>query len=190
MSEAERDAVVLPDRPGAPGGELTRLRWCRDGAPPVVFTHATGMCASAYSQFLAPLSADFDITAPDMRGHGRSGLPPTGRTLNNWQVYARDIEAMLLARDQPADGWRLMGHSMGSVTALLVAAAGRVQVSRLVLIEPVIVPAWVRLLAQTPAVRILQRRMPIANRARKRRKSSPTNRTLLPVSYSVRRKTA
>ncbi len=171
MITPESEFVDLADRANARGGRMAVRHFTQEGAPPLVFTHATGMCASAYKRFLAPLGAEYDILAADLRGHGQSKLPTDTSKLRNWSVYARDMEALLLAKQQPPKGWRLMGHSMGAVVSLLVAAAGRVRVSRLILIEPVIIPGWARIWARTPAFHLMKRAIPIARKAGQRRSS-------------------
>ncbi|WP_306251138.1 alpha/beta hydrolase [Parvularcula sp. IMCC14364] len=161
------------------GGTLALRRWENPANSPLLFVHATGMCASVYKQFLTPLAEDYDITAPDMRGHGRTSLPADPSTLRNWHIYAEDLEQYLLSLPQPKDGWRLMGHSMGAATSLLVAARGKVRVTRLVLIEPVIIPDWTRWIAMSPLQPVLRKMFPIAKQAAQRRATWPDRTTAL-----------
>ncbi|MCI5043723.1 MAG: alpha/beta hydrolase [Aquisalinus sp.] len=163
----------------ARGGILALRRWPDTGKPPLLFVHATGMCASVYRQFLTPLSDQYEITAPDMRGHGLTNLPADPSSLRSWHVYAEDLEQYLLSQPQPEEGWRLMGHSMGAATSLLVAARGKIKVSRLVLIEPVIIPDWTRLIAMSPLQPILRNWFPIARQAAQRRANWPDRQTAL-----------
>ena len=163
----------------ARGGTMALRHWPEPGKPPLLFVHATGMCASAYKQFLAPLAEQYDITAPDMRGHGLTDLPAEPARLRSWHIYAEDLEQFLLSQPQPEDGWRLMGHSMGAATSLLVAARGKIKLARLVLIEPVIIPDWTRLIAMSPLQPLLRNWFPIAQQAAQRRADWPDRQTAL-----------
>lgn len=136
------------------------------GAPLLVFVHANGFCGSAYRRVLEPLAKDFEIVAPDLRGHGRTRLPADPSTHRSWDVYADDMVTFLghLGRVPVA----LAGHSMGAVTALL-AAARMEQAPRLALVEPVLLPRPVYWLARSPLHALNRDRMPIARQARRRR---------------------
>ena len=147
-------------------GEIAGWRWANENASALLFCHATGFCASAYKQMLQQLSADFDIYALDMRGHGRTSLPADPDRLRSWRVYARDVGAFLSAHG--GRRWILSGHSMGAITVAL-AAQERDDVDALALIEPVAIPRAVALAASTPLWRITGPRSPMASRAARRR---------------------
>ena len=152
----------------APGGDVAGWRWRPDGRPPLVFLHATGFCASTYRRALEPLAADFDVFALDLRGHGRTTLPADPGGLRDWTPFARDVAALLpeIAGGRPVI---LAGHSLGAVVATLVAA-GRDDVAALRLVEPVILPSALSLMARTPIWRrYLGPRLPLARGARGRR---------------------
>lgn len=160
----ERFAVALDD------GELAGWRWANDNAPALLFCHATGFCASVYKQMLQHLSGEFDIYALDMRGHGKTNLSADPKSLRSWVTYAGDVTAFMDV--QPAKKWVLAGHSLGAITVALAAKA-RSDVSALALIEPVVIPAPVAAIAQTPLWRLIGRRSPMARRAAKRRSQWP-----------------
>lgn len=152
----------------APQGDVAGWRWRHPERPPFVFLHATGFCGSTYRQALAPLAADFDVFALDLRGHGRTTLPADPISLNDWTPFARDVAAVLpaIAGDRPVV---LAGHSLGAVTATLVAA-GRDDVAALRLIEPVILPPAFSMMARTPVWRRhLGPRLPLVRAAQGRR---------------------
>ncbi|GGC95860.1 alpha/beta fold hydrolase [Aquisalinus flavus] len=160
--------VTLPDR----GGDMHLRRW-GDGAPSVVVLHANGLTALSYRQLIAPLAAEHDILAFDHRGHGRTGLPADPDDLRDWHVYADDAAALLAQHAQPAEGWTLIGHSMGAVTSLMVAASGRIPVRRIVMIEPVVVPVAAHWIARSPMRGVMREILPVARKAAARRASFP-----------------
>lgn len=151
-------------------GALAGLRWARADKPPLLYCHATGFCASAYKQMLQILSADFDVYALDMRGHGRTALPADPPALRSWDVYAGDVAAFLDREDRR--DWTLAGHSMGAVTAAL-AARGRDDIRALKLIEPVAPPPVFAFAAKTPLWPLLSRRIPLVAQAARRRAAWP-----------------
>lgn len=67
----------------------------------------------------------------DLRGHGASSKPPTGYTRAD---YAADVVA--LVREAGHERVTLVGHSLGALTALLVAAQLPERVASLVLEDP------------------------------------------------------
>lgn len=156
---------------GADSGRLAGLRWANAKKPPLLFCHATGFCASAYRQMLAPLQQSFDVFALDMRGHGRTTLPTDPGQLTSWRSYAQDIGVFL--NDQDRSNWTLAGHSMGAV-AVTMAARGRADVAAVKLLEPVAVPSWLSALAHTPVWPILARRIPMVRAAARRRSAWPS----------------
>ncbi|ABI65965.1 alpha/beta fold hydrolase [Maricaulis maris] len=152
-------------RHALPDGHLAGLAWPAPDKPRLVFIHANGFCASAYRSVLSRLAADFDILAPDLRGHGTSRLPVDPDRHHNWHIYVRDICAWLGALDRPADA--LAGHSMGAIIAMM-SAARQDQPTSLALVEPVVMPSIVYLTARSPFRGIMRGRIAIANAARKR----------------------
>jgi len=160
-------------------GEMAGWRWVNKQAPPLLFCHATGFCASAYKQMLQHLAGTFDIYALDMRGHGKTSLPADPARLRSWNVYADDIAAFLDM--QHRDGWTIAGHSMGGVTAA-IAARGRSDIASLRLIEPVMMPTLITLAAHMPFWNRFSRHIPIVKGAAKRR-STWENRDQVLKSY-------
>lgn len=161
------------------GDAFAGWRYVNEAAPPLLFCHATGFCASAYKQMFSHLQNDFDITALDQRGHGRTRAATDPAGLTSWKTYASDIAAFL---DQSGrDGWVLAGHSMGAVAATL-ASRGRSDIAALRLIEPVAMPPIVQYLARLPWWRERIMKRPPASLARKRRVFWP-NREAVRESY-------
>jgi len=148
-----------------PDGRLAGLAWPNPDKPRLVFIHANGFCASTYKALLGRLADDYDILAPDLRGHGRSKLAADPARHRNWTVYTDDVTRWLASLDRPADAFA--GHSMGAVIALLCADR-QARAAPLALIEPVILPLIVYLTARSPFHRVMHGRIAIAVAARKR----------------------
>ena len=95
--------------------------------PTVVFLHGTGTSASDWEGVSGPLAVTRRVVAVDLRGHGASDRP--GRY--SIAAMADDVADLLaLVDDGPVD---LVGHSLGGLVALRVAAAVPGRVRRLVL---------------------------------------------------------
>lgn len=157
--------------------EVAGRRWPNDGAPQLVFLHATGFCASAYAQMMSVARAHFDIFALDLRGHGGTTLPADPASLRSWDIYAEDLCAVLRQLPQPSRGRVLSGHSCGAVVAALAASrpgfdgAGLVS---LALIEPVTTPRAMSLFAKTPFWPLIAARWPLVRGAKARRAEFPS----------------
>ena len=145
---------------------MTGWRWENPEAPPLLFLHATGFCASAYRQILSHVSCKYDIYALDLRGHGLNTTPADPARLHSWGVFRDDIRAFLDSNGRSA--WTLAGHSLGGAVSLL-AAQDRTDVAELRLVEPVAVPLWLSALAKTPIWPMLSPRMPLVKMAARRR---------------------
>lgn len=166
----DRRTIALPD------GEMALSCWPAPGKPRLVFAHANGFCASAARRMLSGLSADFDIVAPDLRGHGRSTLPADPSSHRSWDVYGSDLLALFAALDRPPD--LLTGHSMGASSALL--AASRMDAPPpLALVEPVVMPGVLAFTAQTPLWKIFKGSMSISKTARRRARHWPSRQDVL-----------
>jgi pimeloyl-ACP methyl ester carboxylesterase len=152
------------------GGVLAGWRWPNEGAPPLLFCHATGFCASAYKQMLQHLNGQFEVFALDMRGHGRTCLAAVPEGLRSWKTYADDVAEFL--NHEARSGWTLAGHSMGGVVVAM-AARGRDDVASIALIEPVAMPPAMRLIVRTPIWPFVARRFSLARLARRRRSQWP-----------------
>lgn len=158
-------------------GSLAALRWGRGNAR-ILFCHATGFCASAYRQMCTALAAEFEVTAIDMRGHGRTTAVAEPESLKDWSAFASDISAAIdwLQAERPGP-LTLAGHSLGAVTGSM-AAAGRRDIERLALVEPVAhePPVWLRRLPLWP---LAAARLPMVKAARNRRDYWPTRAAVL-----------
>ena len=114
--------------------ELGVWYWPGEGDP-FAFLHATGFharCWDAVIEMLPPELASRPCYAIDLRFHGTSGK--TGDV--EWPIMAADIVAALDALD--LTNVFLVGHSVGGYLATITASERPDRVSRLLIIDPVI----------------------------------------------------
>ena len=159
MITPERTQYALED------GVMAAWRWPNRDKPILVFAHANGFNGGVYRQMLQSLSDRFEIIAPDLRGHGRTTLPAAPDTHENWHVYARDLLALYGQLDRSPT--LLGGHSMGASSTLL-AAARMASPPALALVEPVVLPPLMYLMAQSPLWPLIKARLPMGRQARAR----------------------
>ena len=151
-------------------GVMAAWRWPNPGAPLLVFAHANGFNGGAYRQMLGQVADRFEIIAPDLRGHGRTSLPADPRTHLSWDIYAHDLLALYAQLDRKPD--LLAGHSMGASSTLL-AAAQMADIPPLALIEPVVLPPSLYLLARSPFWPFMKGTVKQGQMARKRSNGWP-----------------
>jgi pimeloyl-ACP methyl ester carboxylesterase len=99
--------------------------------PDVVFVHGITGNLAVWHLHIVPALADRCRTLTyDLRGHGRSGVPPTGYSLDD---MAGDLLELLdaLELERPI----VVGHSYGADIALYLAAAHPERVSEVIAIE-------------------------------------------------------
>ena len=114
-------------------GDL-RLRavvWGDDDDPTVVLVHGNGAHAHWWEPLVPALVPGWRIVAPDLRGHGESGWPPT--TAYAMTDFERDLAAVVAA--QTAGPFALVGHSMGGRIALWYAAQHPANVRSLAVLD-------------------------------------------------------
>lgn len=122
--------MVRTDRVDIGGLTLAVRVWAADGAadsPPLLLLHGTGMTAQDWDAVAPALARDREVRAVDLRGHGESNRPGT----YSIALMAHDVIALLDVTTEPAVD--LVGHSLGGLVALRVAAARPERVRRLVL---------------------------------------------------------
>jgi pimeloyl-ACP methyl ester carboxylesterase len=165
--DARRVAFELAD------GQVAGWRWPSPSSPRLVFCHANGFCASAYKIMLARLAATLDVTAIDLRGHGRTRLPADPDRLRDWRVYADDVRRLLdlfaRADDRPI---LVAGHSLGGAAGA-IAGVGAAHVVGAALLEPVALPPMATALWRLPLARALVNAAPLVRGARARRAEWP-----------------
>src|SRR4029077_6303135 len=126
------------------------IRFGADGPPDLIFLHATGFNALTYRELLGPLSERHRVIALDLRGHGLSRLPAVPAEMPDWDLYGRDMLAVLDALgDCPP--FVLSGHSMGGAVSMMAAEQRPGRVASLVLLDPVMPTVdWIARLYASP----------------------------------------
>ncbi len=117
----------------ANGLNLHYYRYGRPGKPVIVLLHGLTDDGACWPRLVEALEADYDLVAPDARGHGLSDAPEHGYTPND---HAADMAAFIGALGLPPV--TLIGHSMGGAVATAVAATYP-ELARAVVAED---PAW------------------------------------------------
>lgn len=113
-------------------GELT-INYAEGPAagPAMVMLHGGTRWWQDWCKMIPTLQKDWHIYACDLRGHGKSGRDGDHYQLND---YARDIVALLQQRvNEPAV---VIGHSLGAMTTIAVAAQIPERVRAIVLLDP------------------------------------------------------
>jgi lipase len=102
------------------------LRQWGDG-PPVVCLHGVTSFGGRFRHLAEERLRDFRLLAPDLRGHGHSGLEPP------WSIATMVDDVLETVPDGPAV-W--LGHSYGGRLVLDVAARSTDRVERAILLDP------------------------------------------------------
>jgi pimeloyl-ACP methyl ester carboxylesterase len=113
----------------SPAPELYVLR--EGTGPPVLFLHGIGGDHSMWNAVLPALTKDHHVLGIDLRGHGRSPLPP-GSTMS-FAELARDVISVL--DREGVQRTHVVGLSAGGFLALTLALQEPSRVSSLVLVS-------------------------------------------------------
>jgi pimeloyl-ACP methyl ester carboxylesterase len=117
------------------GRQIGYRTWGSNDNPPFVLMHSTSFGAWMWEEVVGQLDNDFYIVATDQRGHGDSE-PSDGPVA--MEDLARDLKAAL---DQlGVSGAPAAGHSSGSTTLAICEALYPGTFSKLLLIEPILLP--------------------------------------------------
>lgn len=109
------------------------IHYTRTGGskPPLILLHgltANGACWTPLTHFI---EGDYDVIMPDARGHGKSSVPDYGY---RYEDFANDVVGLIEAlRLVPPI---LIGHSMGGMTAAVVASRNPKLLRCLILADP------------------------------------------------------
>ncbi|MGI8422606.1 MAG: alpha/beta fold hydrolase [Chloroflexota bacterium] len=117
-------------------GDL-RLHVRRQTAPgkPLVVLHGLGASGAVWQAFAQRLNPPWQCIAPDLRGHGESEKPLAGYAPGD---YARDVATLTAGIGEGAVP--VVGHSLGALVAIAVAAQSPERVSAAVLLDPPLDP--------------------------------------------------
>lgn len=109
------------------------IHYLRTGGakPPLVLLHGLTGSGACWTPLARALKSDFDIIMPDARGHGESSKPLAGYRYDD---HAHDIIELIQALKLNTPF--LLGHSMGGLTAALVASQTAVALRGLILADP------------------------------------------------------
>jgi pimeloyl-ACP methyl ester carboxylesterase len=114
----------------ANGVELHYLQ--AGSGPDLIMLHGlSGNLAVWHLRMVALLEDRFRITTYDLRGHGYSGMPPSGYTTHD---MAQDLRALMDALGIACAD--LLGHSYGADIALHASLLSPARVRNLILVEP------------------------------------------------------
>jgi len=99
--------------------------------PPVVLLHGLTANGTCWLPLARELEKDYDVVMPDARGHGNSSIPDHGY---HYDDLADDVESLIdaLGLATPV----LLGHSMGGMTAAVVASRSSKRLGGLILADP------------------------------------------------------
>jgi len=99
--------------------------------PPVVLLHGLMTNGLCWTSLAYVLEKEYDVIMPDARGHGNSSVPDFGY---RYEDHANDVAGLINALELTAP--ILLGHSMGGMTAALVASHKPNLLQGLVLADP------------------------------------------------------
>ena len=109
------------------------IHYLRTGGakPPVVLLHGLMGSGACWTPLARALEGESDVVMPDLRGHGGSSAPLHGYRYDD---HASDVSGLIrgLELARPV----LLGHSMGGMTAAVVASRGAGMLRGLVLVDP------------------------------------------------------
>lgn len=100
--------------------------------------HGLGVSGAVWQPFARRLTPWYAAIAPDLRGHGASDHPASAEAYE-LTSYARDMAALVDATAAPPVP--VVGHSLGSLVAVTLAATFPERVQALVLVDPPLDPA-------------------------------------------------
>jgi N-formylmaleamate deformylase len=98
---------------------------------PLVLLHGLMGSGACWAPLARALEDEYDVVMPDARGHGKSSAPLHGY---RYEDHASDVVELVrgLRLARPI----LLGHSMGGMTAAVVASRGGRVIRGLILVDP------------------------------------------------------
>ena len=109
------------------------IHYLRTGGykPPLIQLHGLTASGACWIPLARALEGDYDVVMPDARGHGKSSAPLHGYLYRDHASDAIElIEALGLAAPV------LLGHSMGGMTAAVVASQVGTAIRGVILADP------------------------------------------------------
>ena len=109
------------------------IHYLRTGGdkPQLIVLHGLTGSGACWSPLARALEGDYDVVMPDARGHGDSSAPAHGYLYSD---HSRDVVGLIeaLGLSRPV----LLGHSMGGMTAALVASQVGTALRGVILADP------------------------------------------------------
>ncbi|HEY4392951.1 MAG TPA: alpha/beta hydrolase [Polyangia bacterium] len=109
------------------------IHYLRTGGakPPLILLHGLIGSGACWTPVARALEDAYDVVMPDARGHGKSSAPDRGY---GYDAHAGDVVRLIgsLGLGAPI----LLGHSMGGMTAAVVASQAGRSLRGLVLVDP------------------------------------------------------
>nr|NJM03865.1 alpha/beta hydrolase [Desulfobacula sp.] len=138
-----------------------------ESGPQVHFCHGLSLSAGTYLPFLESLSGHgLKIFAPDLRGHGYSTKENT-LAVQNWDMFIKDLEQLVLSiTHPPVIG---IGHSIGGYFTYAAAALYPGLFSKIILLDPIILPPNIVRLCALARLTGLDRYHPLPRMTRKKK---------------------
>ena len=109
------------------------IHYTRTGGnkPPLILLHGLMINGLCWTGLAHVLEKEYDVIMPDARGHGNSSVPDFGY---RYEDHANDVAGLINALRLPPP--ILLGHSMGGMTAAVVASRKPNLLRGLVLADP------------------------------------------------------
>lgn len=109
------------------------IHYTRTGGskPPLILLHGLTANGACWTPLAHVLEGEYDVIMPDARGHGKSSVPDYGY---RYKDHANDVVGLIkaLRLSSPI----LLGHSMGGMTASVVASRKPNLLRGLILADP------------------------------------------------------
>ena len=118
------------------------IHYLRTGGvkPPLVLLHGLMGSGACWGPLARSLEAGYDVVMPDARGHGDSSAPLQGY---RYEDHASDVIELIRGLGLAAP--ILLGHSMGGMTAAVVASQVSSMIRGVILADPTFLsPEWQR----------------------------------------------
>ncbi|MBA2657754.1 MAG: alpha/beta hydrolase [Tatlockia sp.] len=110
-----------------------KLHYTRTGGskPPIVLLHGLMLNGACWTPLARELEGEFDVIMPDARGHGYSSAPEYGYC---YETLGSDVLSLIetLWLTAPV----ILGHSMGGMTAAVVASRKLQPLAGIILADP------------------------------------------------------